>query len=59
LKSNGQTEQKLYEKFDMHAQISGIGLYTVRSKVEALGGIIGVSPLPKNGTEFRIELPLQ
>jgi PAS domain S-box-containing protein len=58
LKSNGQTEQKLYVKFDLHAQISGIGLYTVRSKVEALGGTIGISPLPKNGTEFRIELPL-
>jgi PAS domain S-box-containing protein len=58
LKSKGQTKQKSYKKFDLHTPTNGIGLYTVRSNVEALGGSIGFGPLPKNGTEFRIELPL-
>jgi PAS domain S-box-containing protein len=58
LKSKGKTNEKLYEKIGLNTQTNGIGLYTVRSKVEALGGFIGVSPLPKNGTEFRIELPM-
>jgi PAS domain S-box-containing protein len=58
LKSKEKTKEKSYEKIGLNTQTNGIGLYTVRSKVEALGGFIGVSPLPKNGTEFRIELPM-
>ncbi|MDB5286727.1 MAG: domain S-box protein [Mucilaginibacter sp.] len=55
----GKTKDKSYEKIGLNTQTNGIGLHTVKSKVEALGGSIGVSALPKNGTEFRIELPLQ
>ncbi|MDF2433839.1 MAG: hypothetical protein JWP44_3470 [Mucilaginibacter sp.] len=58
LKSKRKTEAKSYKKLDSFTQANGIGLYTVKTKVEALGGSISVSTLPKTGTEFYIELPL-
>lgn len=48
-----------YQKLDISGKSHGIGLYTVKSKVEILGGSISVRTLPGSGTEYRIELPIE
>jgi PAS domain S-box-containing protein len=41
-------EAKAYENFDLYTQVNVIGLYTVKSKLESLGGSIDISALPAN-----------
>jgi len=44
----------LYERFHTHADGKGLGLYIVKSQVEAMGGTIEVESKPNQGTHFRI-----
>jgi signal transduction histidine kinase len=40
------------------AEDAGIGLYTIRERVELLGGIIRIKTSDKIGTHIFIEVPL-
>jgi signal transduction histidine kinase/CheY-like chemotaxis protein len=42
-----------------HIQGSGLGLYIVRSKVQAMGGTITVDSTPNGETRFTVALPLR
>lgn len=44
----------LYQRFHTHAEGKGMGLYIVKSQVEAMGGTIEVESKPDQGTHFRI-----
>jgi signal transduction histidine kinase len=45
----------LYKRFHSHVEGKGMGLYMVKTQVEALGGKISVKSEVKKGTEFIIE----
>ncbi|MFI5221484.1 MAG: PAS domain S-box protein [Bacteroidia bacterium] len=52
---NGEKLFLLYHRFHLkHAEGKGVGLYMVKTQVEALGGTIEVQSTPKEGTEFII-----
>jgi len=53
-----KAEPESFKKLDMSNKSRGIGLSTVKAKVEILGGSIGLRTLPGSGKEYRIELPL-
>ena len=58
--SKNKSEQlPTYKKLEVSSKNKGIGLYTVKGRIEILGGSIGVTALPNGGNEFRIELPLK
>lgn len=46
----------LYKKFHTHMEGKGMGLYMVKTQVEALGGTISVASKLNEGTVFTIEL---
>lgn len=46
----------LYNRFHLHKEGKGMGLFMVKTQVEALGGTIRVKSEPGTGTEFVIEL---
>ncbi|RAU81799.1 hypothetical protein DP923_13960 [Pontibacter arcticus] len=48
---------KLYRRFHYHVEGRGIGLYMVKTQVEALGGEISLTSQPGVGTRFRITIP--
>jgi len=48
----------LYKRFHLDTEGKGIGLYMVKSQVEALGGSIYVSSQPNVGSIFSVELPI-
>ena len=45
---------KLYKRFHSHVAGKGLGLYLVKTQVEALGGQIEVESAPGHGTTFKI-----
>jgi signal transduction histidine kinase len=46
----------LYKRFHIHyAEGKGMGLYMVKTQVEAIGGLIRIKSEVNKGTEFRIE----
>jgi PAS domain S-box-containing protein len=45
----------LYKRFHKHADGKGVGLFMVKTQVEALGGTINISSEVNRGTEFVIE----
>lgn len=47
----------LYQRFHLHVPGKGIGLYLVKSQVEALGGTITVVSKPDEGSTFTVMLP--
>jgi signal transduction histidine kinase len=47
----------LYRRFHFHVEGRGLGLYLVRTQVEALGGRIHLQSKLGEGSEFVIELP--
>lgn len=55
LKKNGEKLFGLYNRFNVDTQGKGIGLFMVKSKVEALGGKISVNSQVDKGTEFIVE----
>lgn len=44
----------LYKRFHPHIEGKGMGLFMVKTQVEALGGKITVKSEPNKGTEFTI-----
>lgn len=48
---------RLYERFHEHIEGRGVGLYMVKSQVEALGGTIEVKSELNTGTTFTITIP--
>jgi signal transduction histidine kinase len=48
----------LYKKFNEEKEGKGMGLFLVKTQVEALGGNIEVKSEPGKGCEFTIQLPL-
>lgn len=46
----------LYQKFHLHKEGKGIGLYLVKSQIETMGGQIEIISTEKQGTTFRIYL---
>lgn len=46
----------LYKRFHLHVEGKGLGLYLVRTQVEAMGGKIEIESSPGHGTTFLIHL---
>lgn len=57
LSSQGKHLFGLYKRFHHHIDGKGMGLYMVKTQVQALGGIISVDSTVGEGTVFTIELP--
>lgn len=49
----------LYQRFHHHVEGKGMGLFLVKTQVEALGGTIEVDSKVHEGTTFKIYLPLR
>ncbi len=49
----------LYKRFHLHLEGKGMGLFMVKSQVEALGGKISIQSSENIGTEFKIEFKNQ
>jgi len=45
----------LYKRFHPEVEGKGVGLFMVKTQVEALGGTINVKSEPNDGTEFMID----
>ena len=48
----------LYKRFDTTTEGKGMGLFMVKTQVEALGGTIVIKSKPNHGTEFVIKFPV-
>lgn len=48
---------KPYKRFHTHIEGKGLGMFLVKSHIEALGGEISVTSAPFEGTTFTIRLP--
>ena len=48
----------LYKRFDNSMEGKGMGLFMVKTQVQALGGTIHIKSQPGEGTEFVIQLPV-
>ncbi|HWZ13897.1 MAG TPA: MEDS domain-containing protein [Mucilaginibacter sp.] len=57
LSAKGEEVFGLYKRFHTDTEGKGLGLYMVKTQVEALGGDISISSQPNIGTTFSIELP--
>lgn len=49
---------KMYKRFHVHQDGKGIGLYLVKTQVDALNGSIEIESKPNEGTRFRVKLPV-
>lgn len=58
LEKNGAQLFGLYKRFDTSAEGKGMGLFMVKTQVEALGGAIKINSKPGEGTEFIIQFSL-
>jgi PAS domain S-box-containing protein len=58
LEKNGAQLFGLYKRFDTSAEGKGMGLFMVKTQVEALGGTISVKSKPGEGTEFILQFNL-
>jgi PAS domain S-box-containing protein len=59
LKKENNAVFGLYKRFHTkYAEGKGIGLFMVKTQVEAIGGSIGIKSEVNKGSEFRIEFPL-
>lgn len=57
LARHGDELFKPYKRFHAHVEGKGLGLFLVKSHVEALGGEISLVSFPDKGTTFTIRLP--
>ncbi|MES2617297.1 MAG: PAS domain S-box protein [Bacteroidota bacterium] len=55
LKRNGKNVFGLYKRFHFHIAGKGMGLYMIKTQVEALGGKISIKSRENFGTDFTIE----
>jgi len=55
LKKNGADVFGLYKRFHSNIEGKGMGLFMVKTQVEALGGKISVQSAENEGSEFKIE----
>lgn len=44
----------LYKRFHLHVEGKGLGLYLVKTQIEALGGRVDVNSAPNEGTTFHV-----
>jgi len=58
MNKNGAMVFGLYRRFDTHIEGKGMGLFIVKTQVEAMGGTIEVRSMLNRGTEFSIKLPV-
>ena len=58
LDKNGEQLFGLYKRFDTTTEGKGMGLFMVKTQVEALGGTIQIKSKLGEGTEFTIQLSL-
>ena len=54
LKKYKQNIFSLYKRFHLHVEGKGLGLYLVKTQIEALGGRVEVRSEPNEGTTFQI-----
>ena len=54
LKKYKQNIFNLYKRFHLHVEGKGLGLYLVKTQIEALGGRIEVRSEPNEGTTFQV-----
>jgi signal transduction histidine kinase len=54
LKKFGDKLFGLYHRFHSEIEGKGMGLYIIKSQVEAMGGRIELDSIPNQGTSFRI-----
>jgi signal transduction histidine kinase len=57
LSKHGEKIFGLYKRFHLHREGKGMGLYLVKTQVEAMGGKITLDSTPSVGTTFYIQLP--
>lgn len=57
LEANASKVFGLYKRFHFHIEGKGLGLFMVKTQVEALGGRIKLESILNQGTEFIVELP--
>jgi signal transduction histidine kinase len=55
LKKHGGEVFGLYKRFHTHVEGKGLGLFMVKTQVEAIGGTIAIESAENEGTEFIIE----
>ncbi|HEY2583818.1 MAG TPA: HAMP domain-containing sensor histidine kinase, partial [Mucilaginibacter sp.] len=58
LQKNSHMLFGLYKRFDTTVEGKGMGLFMVKTQVEALGGTIKVKSKPGQGSNFIATLPL-
>jgi signal transduction histidine kinase len=58
LKRKGKEVFGLYKRFHYHVEGKGMGLFMVKTQVEALGGTIKIESEVNKGTTFTISFPL-
>ncbi|MEO7215158.1 HAMP domain-containing sensor histidine kinase [Mucilaginibacter sp.] len=56
LDRHGEDLFKPYKRFHIHIEGKGLGLFLVKSHVEALGGVISLTSAMGMGTTFKITL---
>ncbi len=54
LKKYQQNMFNLYKRFHLHVEGKGLGLYLVKTQIEALGGKVEVRSEPNEGTTFQV-----
>jgi signal transduction histidine kinase len=54
LKKYKQSVFNLYKRFHLHVEGKGLGLYLVKTQIEALGGRVEVKSEPNEGTTFQV-----
>jgi signal transduction histidine kinase len=54
LKKYQQSVFSLYKRFHLHVEGKGLGLYLVKTQIEALGGRVEVKSSPNEGTTFHV-----
>lgn len=54
LKKYQQSVFSLYKRFHLHVEGKGLGLYLVKTQIEALGGRVEVRSEPNEGTTFHV-----